>query len=92
MDSYSEPGWLDYEIISTRPVPAKALTIKPVSEDKRTPLWDGSHSKTSARAGDKTIDWRDGVPIWDDSISDYTNKDFSDWGFINIEFYIAHVV
>ena len=31
MNSYMpmpEPGWLDYEVVSTRPIPAKALSIK----------------------------------------------------------------
>lgn len=82
MDSYvpyEEPGWLDYEVISTRPVPAKALSIKPVPEDKRMPLWDGTNGKYVSRGADKTVDWRDGVPIWDDAISDYRKKDFSDW-------------
>ncbi len=76
---YVEPGWLDYEVISTRPIPAKALSIKPVPADDRAPLWDGAHGETAPRGYDKTVDWRDGVPIWDDSISDYKNKDFSDW-------------
>lgn len=76
---YEEPGWLDNEVISTRPVEAKLLTIKPVQEDKRPPLWDGSHKKQIAADSVQTVDWRNGVPIWDDSISDYRKKDFSDW-------------
>ena len=82
MDSYvpyEEPGWLDYEVVSMRPVPAKALSIKPVPADDRAPLWDGGHGKYASKGADKTVDWTDGVPIWDDSISDYTKKDFSDW-------------
>ena len=74
-----EPGWLDYEVVSTRPIPAKALSIKTVPEDRRAPLWDGTDSTYTPRASDKTVDWRNGVPIWDDSISDYKRKDFSDW-------------
>lgn len=74
-----EPGWLDYEVVSTRPMPAKLLSIKPVPADTRAPLWDGTHGKYEYRGTDKTVDWRNGVPIWDDSISDYTSKDFSDW-------------
>ena len=77
--TYEEPGWLDYEVISTRPVPAKLLSIKPVPADTRAPLWDGTHGETKPMGFDKTVDWRNGVPIWDDSISDYKNKDFSDW-------------
>lgn len=76
---YEEPGWLDNEVISTRPVAAKLLSIKPVPEDKRPALWDGTNGKYAGHDGQKTIDWRNGVPIWDDSISDYKNKDFSDW-------------
>lgn len=60
-------------------VNAKLLTIKPVEPDNRPPLWDGSHEKKITRAADKTVDWRDGIPIWDDSISSYKYKDFSDW-------------
>lgn len=62
-----------------RMVNAKLLTIKPVAPDNRPPLWDGSHNTKTIRAADKTVDWRDGVPIWDDSISSYRYKDFSDW-------------
>ncbi len=76
---YEEPGWLDNEVISARPVAAKMLSIKPVPEDKRPPLWDGVTGKYAGHNGQKTVDWQNGVPIWDDSISDYKNKDFSDW-------------
>lgn len=57
----------------------KLLSIKPVPEDNRPPLWDGTQGEYIQRGYDKTVDWRDGVPIWDDSISDYKKKDFSDW-------------
>ncbi len=57
----------------------KTLSIKPVPADTRAPLWDGTTGKYTARAADKTVDWRDGVPIWDDSIVNYKSKDFSDW-------------
>lgn len=59
--------------------PAKLLSIKPVPADNRAPVWDGTDGHYTSRAYDKTVDWRDGVPIWDDSISDYKYKDFSDW-------------
>lgn len=58
---------------------AKLLSIKPVPADDRTALWDGTDGKYTPRTYDKTVDWRDGIPIWDDSISDYKYKDFSDW-------------
>ena len=64
------------------PVPmrsVKMLSVKPVEPDNRPPLWDGTNGKYKARAYDKTVDWRDGVPIWDDSIVNYKSKDFSDW-------------
>ena len=64
------------------PVPmrsVKMLSIKPVPEDMRPALWDGTHGKYAGHTADKTVDWRDGVPIWDDSISSYKYKDFSDW-------------
>lgn len=57
----------------------KTLSIKPVPEDTRPALWDGSHGKQIRYTNDKTVDWRDGVPIWDDSIAHYRRKDFSDW-------------
>lgn len=57
----------------------KTLSIKPVPEDKRPPVWDGTTGNYQARGYDKTVDWRDGVPIWDDSIVNYRDKDFSDW-------------
>ena len=57
----------------------KSLSIKPVPEDTRPALWDGTDANYRARGYDKTVDWRDGVPIWDDSIVNYKKKDFSDW-------------
>lgn len=57
----------------------KTLSIKPVPEDRRPALWDGTNGNYKARAYDKTVDWRDGVPIWDDSIVNYKKKDFRDW-------------
>lgn len=60
-------------------VAAKSLSIKPVQEDHRPALWDGVHGEYYVHGYDKTVDWRDGVPIWDDSISHYRYKDFSDW-------------
>lgn len=57
----------------------KTLSIKPVPEDTRPALWDGVHGQYTGADGDKTVDWRDGVPIWDESINSYKYKDFSDW-------------
>lgn len=57
----------------------KSLSIKPVPADSRPKLWDGTTGTYRARGADKTVDWRDGVPIWDDSIVSYKDKDFSDW-------------
>ena len=65
--------------IPMRNVDAKLLTIKPVPEDTRPALWDGTNGTYAGADGDKTVDWRDGVPIWDDSINSYRYKDFSDW-------------
>ena len=58
---------------------AKLLSIKPVPKDTRPPVWDGTNGSYNTKKYDKTVDWRDGVPIWDDSISNYKQKDFSDW-------------
>lgn len=60
-------------------VPAKLLSIKPVPTDTRPALWDGTDGNFKSKNYDKTVDWRDGVPIWDDSIADYRATDFSDW-------------
>lgn len=70
------------EYIYTTPIPmrsVKTLSIKPVPEDTRPALWDGSHTKPTPHKYDKTVDPRNGVPVWDDSISNYKLKDFSDW-------------
>lgn len=57
----------------------KLLSIKPVPTDTRPPVWDGTAGEYDPRGYDKTVDWRDGVPIWDDSISSYKYKDYTDW-------------
>ena len=71
------------EYMYVTPIPmrsVKTLSIKPVPEDTRPALWDGTvHGKQLRYTNDKTVDWRDGVPIWDDSIAHYRRKDFSDW-------------
>lgn len=75
---YSQPVEYVYaEQIPMRQV--KMLSVKPIAPDNRAPLWDGTHGKYQQRGYDKTVDWRDGVPIWDDSIVSYQDKDFSDW-------------
>ena len=75
---YDEPVEYVY-MVPERMVPAKMLSIKPVPEDTRPPLWDGTHGKYKPRAYTKTVSWRDGAPVWDDSIVNYRDKDFSDW-------------
>ena len=57
----------------------KLLSIKPAPIDDRAPLWDGTNGKYHPRAYPKTVSWKNGVPIWDDSISNYKKKDFRDW-------------
>ena len=75
---YSQPVEYFYaDQIPMRQV--KMLSVKPVAPDNRAPVWDGTHEKYQSRGYDKTVDWRDGVPIWDDSIVSYRDKDFSDW-------------
>lgn len=85
------PTWLDSDPmaaevpelkIEQKPeaiVEAKLLTIKPVPEDNRPPLWDGVIGEYTGADATQTVDWIDGVPIWDDSIASYKYKDFSDW-------------
>lgn len=72
----------EIETVESKLVPmrnAKLLSIKPAPIDDRPPLWDGTSGKFSPDAYPKTVSWRDGVPIWDDSISNYKKKDFRDW-------------
>lgn len=87
----NQPTWLESDPVAAempvaqnipmpeRMVDAKLLTIKPVPEDSRPPLWDGVHGEYAGHDGARTVDWRDGVPIWDESINNYKYKDFSDW-------------
>ncbi|MBN1325230.1 MAG: hypothetical protein JW974_03365 [Alphaproteobacteria bacterium] len=65
--------------------PVKYLKPAPLPEKSNfdltqpvAPVWDGGQ-KYTYKGFDKTVDWRDGVPIWDDSISSYKEKDFRDW-------------
>ena len=72
----------EFIYVTPTPIPmrsVKTLSIKPVPEDTRPALWDGTKANYRQRGYDKTVDWRDGVPIWDDSIANYKDKDFSDW-------------
>ncbi|MBO7656152.1 MAG: hypothetical protein J6S80_00285 [Alphaproteobacteria bacterium] len=57
----------------------KLLSIKPVPADERAPLWDGTNGEYHPRTYPKTVSWKNGVPLWDDSISNYQKKDFRDW-------------
>lgn len=57
----------------------KMLSIKPVPEDTRPALWDGTNGKYKQPSFDKTVSWRDGAPIWDDSVVNYRDKNYSDW-------------
>ena len=75
---YDQPVEYIYETaIPMRSV--KMLSIKPVPEDTRPALWDGTHGKYKQPKFTKTVSWRDGAPIWDDSVVNYRDKDFSDW-------------
>ena len=70
------------QLIYPQPEPmrqVKLLSIKPVPTDTRPPVWDGTAGEYDPRGYDKTVDWRDGVPIWDDSVSSYKYKDYTDW-------------
>ena len=57
----------------------KMLSVKPAPIDDRAPLWDGTNGKYTPRVYPKTVSWKNGVPLWDDSISNYKKKDFRDW-------------
>ncbi len=75
---YSEPTQYYYGAgVPMRQI--KLLSVKPVEPDSRPALWDGTAGTYTPKPQDKTVSWRDGVPIWDDSISSYKDKDFSDW-------------
>ena len=70
------------EYIYATPIPmrsVKMLSIKPVPEDTRPALWDGTHGNYKQRAYTKTVSWRDGAPVWDDSVANYRDTDYSDW-------------
>ena len=78
VQQYAEP----IQLVADNQIPmrtVKMLSIKPVPEDQRPALWDGVHGQYAGADGDKTVDWRDGVPIWDEAINNYKYKDFSDW-------------
>lgn len=78
----SETTYIDTTANTSAVVPmrnVKMLSIKPVAPDNRPPVYDGTNGKYKPRGFPKTVDWRDGIPIWDDSISDYNAKDFHDW-------------
>lgn len=76
---------MDYEPIMAAPSNVepmrnvKLLSIKPAPIDNRAPLWDGTHGRYKSHRAPKTVSWKNGVPLWDDSISDYRAKDFRDW-------------
>lgn len=85
------PTWMDTDanaaampVAQNLPLPernidVKLLSIKPVPEDTRPALWDGVHGEYAGAERVKTVDWKNGVPIWDESINNYKYKDFSDW-------------
>lgn len=59
---------------------AQPAPVKIVSNTKKSDqVWDGSSQDYNYVGYDKTVDWRDGVPIWDDSIYSYKDKNFGDW-------------
>lgn len=57
----------------------KLLSIKPVAADNRAPVWDGAGKTFVPGNYARTVDSRDGAPIWDDSIPTSQENDFSDW-------------
>ncbi len=57
----------------------RPIALVPMSGDAIGRPWDGTFGTFQPRKFDKTVDWRDGIPIWDDSIISYKDKDFSDW-------------
>lgn len=58
----------------TKPAP-----LPDVINSQDPTVWDGEQKNYIYPGFDKTVDWRDGVPIWDDSISTYKYNDFRDW-------------
>lgn len=70
----------DYAPDVTPMASVKLLSVKPVPVDNRAPIWDGTSEKSKPITKyTKTVSWKNGVPLWDDSISDYRTKDFRDW-------------
>ncbi|MBO7509376.1 MAG: hypothetical protein J6T57_03835 [Alphaproteobacteria bacterium] len=71
---------VDYGASNVEPMRnVKLLSIKPAPIDNRPPIWDGTTGKYTQRLQPKTVSQKNGIPIWDDSISDYNAKDFRDW-------------
>jgi hypothetical protein len=65
------------------------ISVKPVVPDTRRPLWDGGIKKYDSPAPPRTMNWRDGEPVWDNSISNYKKKDFRDWFLEPKDTYLA---
>lgn len=75
---YDEP--VEYIYATQIPMRSvKMLSIKPVPTDTRPPLWDGTHGAQQPTAYTKTVSWRDGAPLWDDSVVNYRDKNYYDW-------------
>lgn len=81
-----EPIIMDY---TPQMKSVNVLTVKPVEPDNRAKLWDGGIKEYKQPKFDKTVDWRDGVPIWDDSVNHYRRKDFRDWFLEPSDVYMA---
>ena len=73
--AYDMAGTCDYGACDAMPAP---IALVPTADGVGN-AWDGTIGRYQQRKFDKTVDWRDGVPIWDDSISHYRERDFSDW-------------
>ena len=84
LEIYEEPVWGMPDIPAPQAIVipehnVRVYSVKPTVPDNRPELWDGVHGEYNAKISDKSVDGFDGVPIWDDSISSYKYKDFSDW-------------
>ena len=88
LTEYEQP----VEYIYATQIPMRSIklkSIKPVPEDTRPALWDGTNANFKPRAYDKTVSWQDGAPIWDDSVVNYRDQDYTDWYLEPLpEFYV----
>ncbi len=86
--SYNDLSFDQYDAVITNAVPyaiqmpvmPRPIALVPVDHNNVAAApWDGTQATFIPRKFDKTVDWRDGAPIWDEGVAHYRDRDFSDW-------------